>query len=203
MIQAPRKLALLLLFIGLHTVVQAEYKPQVIPEATLEDTRRATSGSRTRVEPLPQAKKLVDTPTLEMLIIFDVVQQHQECYLGAEALKAKKKELLDFEWSDEQRRKVKTIQSPNYRQELLRSTEFGGLKLEIASTLSTSNMKVLNKAVDLSNDEVGLDFVLAWVKPALDAHIDKSCGRRPAEAVMDGWRGMFLWERLARKFGLN
>jgi hypothetical protein len=138
-----------------------------------------------------------------MVIAVEILHQHQECFLNAEALKAKKKVLLDFEWSDDQRKKVEVIWSPSYRQELLRSPEFGGLKLGIASSLSTSNPKVLSKAIELSQDDVGLDFVLAWIQPALRVHIDKSCGNNPGDAVADGWKAMFLWERLARRFGLS
>ena len=203
MIYALLKLALLLLTTFLSVGVQAQYKPQEIPEPSLEATRQATEGLRKRADPLPQAKKLVDHQLLEMVIAFDVMQQHKECYLGAEALKANKKELLDHELSDQQRRKIEVIQSPAYRNELLRSAEFGALKLGIASSLSASNPKVLAKAVKLSQDEVGLDFVLAWIQPALREHIDKSCGRSPGEAVLDGWKGVFMWERLARRFGLN
>jgi hypothetical protein len=94
------------------------------------------------------------------------------------------------------------ILSPSYRQELLGSPEFGGLKLGIASSLSASDPKALSKALELSKDEVGLDFVVAWVQPALREHIDKSCGKSSGEAVVDEWKSMLLWERLATRFRL-
>lgn len=203
MTQLFLKLALLFVTSGAYVGVQAQYKPQDIPEATLEGTLRATENLQKRGDPPPQARKIVDNPLVEMMIALEVVQQHQECFLRAEAFKAKKKELYDSEWTDDQRTKVEVISSPSYRQELLRSPEFGGIKLGIASSLPTSNPKVLSKAVELLQDDVGLDFVLAWLQPALREHIDKSCGNNPIEAEIDGWKGMLLWERLARRFGLS
>ena len=192
-----------LLPVIVHAGVQAQYKPQQIPEATLEGTRRAVEGLRQKAEPLPQAQEIVDNQFVEMAIAIDVLQQHQMCFTNAEATKAKKKELLDFELSEVQRKKFEVILSPSYRQELLGSPEFFGLKLGIASSLSASAPMVLSKAVELSKDEVGVDFVLAWIQPALREHIDKSCGRSPGEAVLAEWKGMFLWQRLAKRFRLN
>lgn len=192
-----------LLAVAVHAGVQAQYKPQQIPEATLDGTRRAVEGLRQKAEPLSQAREIVNNQFVEMVIAMEVLQQHQTCYLNAEANKTKRKELLDFELSEAQRKRFDVILSPSYRQELLSSPEFGGLKLGIASSLSASDPKVLSKALDLSKDEVGLDFVAAWVQPVLREHIDKSCGKSPGAAVVDEWKGMLLWGRLAKTFQLN
>jgi len=181
---------------------QSQYQSPIVPEATLENTRRALESLPKRVEPIPDAKKLIDVEIIGLAILVDVIQQHANCFLRAEAAKAKKTQLLDYELTEAQRRKMELIFSPQYRAEILKTVAFEALKMEIASSVSQVNSSVLSKALELSREEVGVDFVLAWLQPVFRESIDKSCGANPGEGVFDDGKSKSLWELMFIRFSL-
>lgn len=138
-----------------------------------------------------------------MSIARDVLQQHASCFLLAEAAKLNKTELLDYELSDTQRKKMDVLYSATYRAALLKYHMFIALKMTIASEMSRLNTKVLAKAYELLGDEGGMDLVLAWVELFKRGAIDKSCGRSPLEALADDWKSQMLWVSLARKYEIE
>jgi hypothetical protein len=187
-----------------HGLTQEAYKSPEITLPTLEATSAAMENLRKqRTVSSPTARLIVDNPLIEHSIVIDLVQQHESCFFADQARKVNKTVLLDHELSDAQRQKKNAIYSGPYIKDLMQAPIFGAMKILIASAISQSSDKTLAKAIDLLEDDVGQNFVLAWLDSFKRNVIDKSCGTFPDQTVSEFWKQELFWRVQAKKFELD
>ncbi len=173
---------------------QTQYISPAFPEVNIEAARKAIEDSRLDEQKISESAAVVaNNPWVIWSIASDLLQQHSSCFLRSEAHKKEKAILLDHELSETERLRMDAIFSTAYRDALIKHPLFFALRDSIARKISLNNQATIDMANKLLKEDVGVDFVLAWITPLKTSLIDKSCGTLPSESVLEDWRQQALW----------